>query len=403
MTGLVPESHRRLLRRSRWRIAVFGAFILTLGLTLLSAGAYAVVQKRMYIHLEETLVRAAHRARESGAPAGPVLLVDERGRWLGGLSPAEWTVEGRPGMRIVEDPVLGPLALLELGSAGGEPQAVATLAQREIRSANDFLRVLIAMTLVGGVIGLPIGYALAGLALRPISEAVRERSEFVALASHQLRTPLSVIRTSAELAKTGKGVSPDEALATILGQAERMETLAARLTALARAETKVEEGHGQGDLVDTAETVVAALAPAAAQAGVTLDVDAPRPVGTRLGTDELTDLLTPLVENAIRFSPRRGNVTVRVLPDGGNAIAEVADQGPGIAPEDLPHVSRPFFQGRRARGGFGLGLAIAQAIVDRHRGRLSIVSTPGHGTTVRVILPGLPQSASSTLTNSHKP
>jgi two-component system sensor histidine kinase TctE len=264
---------------------------------------------------------------------------------------------------------------------------VATLAQREIRSANEFLRALIVMTLVGGVIGLPIGYALSGIALRPVSEAVRERSAFVALASHQLRTPLSVIRISAELAKAGKGLSHDEALTTILEQTGRMEALAARLTALARAEARTEERRGRADLTDTAATVIAALGPAATHAGITLHLDAAGPVRTLLSADELTDVLTPLIENAVRFSPPGGTVTVRVLADRDKAIAEVVDQGPGIAPEDLPHVSRPFFQGRRARGGFGLGLAIVRAVVDRNRGRLSIESDPGRGTTVRVLLP----------------
>ena len=251
-----------------------------------------------------------------------------------------------------------------------------------------FLQVLIALTVTGGLLALPVGYALAGLALRPLDAAVRERSEFVALASHQLRTPLSVIRTAAELARAGRGVTPDEALRTTLEQTERMEALAARLTALAHAEAGSKVAAGRADLARAAEAVVAGLDPAARQGGVGLTLDAPGPAWALAEQDEAADVLTALVENAIRFSPRGRTVTVTVRAEDGRAIASVSDEGPGISPEDLPHVANPFYQGRNATGGYGLGLAIARAIVERRRGHLSITSPPGQGTVVRVTLPG---------------
>jgi signal transduction histidine kinase len=393
MNGLAPYLHRRLLRRSRWRVATLGALVVVVVLGVLSAGAYIVARNGMYARLYWRLERAAERIEGTSASLA-YLIIDERGHPLFKSSSPSGLNGGEQGFRIVSDPELGALAILRLRSSTGT-RVVATPAQEQLRAVAEFLRVLIALTVAGGIVALPVGYALAGLALQPLDEAVRERTEFVARASHQLRTPLSVIRTSAELARAGRGLSPDEALGTILQQAQRMETLAARLTSLARAEAGPKPRLAQVDLALVASKVLEELAPVAAQAAVTTQAEATNPVWISAEADEMSDLLTTIVENAIQFSPPGGKVVVRVRAQGAQAIAEVADEGPGISPKDLPHVMNPFFQGHEPRGGFGLGLAIARATAERHGGQLSITSAPGRGTTVRVTLPRLvsPQSS----------
>ncbi|HLW61448.1 MAG TPA: HAMP domain-containing sensor histidine kinase [bacterium] len=386
MKGLAPHVHLRLLRRSRWRVAVVGALVVGIILAWLSAGAYVVARKGVYAHLHERLERAVRRYGDPSLTPGS-LIVDERGRPLPDLAVTEGWETGGQGFRIVSTPQLGALAVLQLPTRGSGLRVVATPAQEELRALTMFLQVLIALTVTGGLLALPVGYALAGLALRPLDAAVRERSEFVALASHQLRTPLSVIRTAVELARAGRGVTRDEALITTLEQTERMEALAARLTALARAEAGSKASAERADLTRVAEAVVTGLNPAARQGGVGLALDAPGPIWAIVERDEVADVLTALVENAIRFSPRGGVVTVSIRANDARAIASVSDQGPGISPQDLPHVADAFYQGRNATGGHGLGLAIARAIVERRRGHLSIASSPGHGTVVRVTLP----------------
>lgn len=380
------SAHDRLVRRSRWRVALLGALVVAAVLAVLSAGAYLLARHSFYVALQDRLEDAARRAQLLPGNGG-TLVVDERGRPLAALPADSSPDHDRAGLfSLTHDPRWGNLAVLRL-SAGGPWEAVATPAQAQIDALADFLRLLAGLTIVSALAALPVGFVLAGRALSPLEAAVRERNEFVALASHQLRTPLSIIRTSAELARGSRALTPDEALARIVGQAERMEQLAGRLSALARAGTRDGTAPQGTDVVATARDVLHGLGPAAEAAGVELHLDSGGPVAARVDAAELTDALTAVLENAIRHSPRDGRVSVSVAADGRWARIAVADQGEGIAAEDLPHVTEPFFQGRGARGGHGLGLAIVRAVAERHGGRLDIRSAPENGTTVELTLP----------------
>jgi len=385
MSGRGPAwtpGHSRLVRRSRWRLAVVGALAVTVLLGVLSAAAYVLARQEIYGRLQGRLESAATHDADDIHP----LLVDERGQVLPGTVPAE--PAGTSAFRIMSDAELGALAVLRLPTAGDGSRLVATPAADSLQALREFLWLLVGLTLAGGLAALPTGYVFAGRALRPLEAAVRERSEFVARASHQLRTPLSIIRTSADLALTGRGLLPAEALQTVLDQTERMEALASRLNDLAYAEARPAAPRSAVDMADVVADVVRAVGPAADQRGVEIDASAAAgPAWVRAAADEAGDLLAAVVENAVKFSPMGGRVTVGIRADRGSQIVEVADQGPGIPSGELASVTEPFFQGRVAKGGHGLGLAIARAIAERRGGQLKIVSTPGEGTAVRIVLP----------------
>lgn len=378
--------HERLLRRSRWRVAILGALVVAGLLATLSTAAYLLARAALYNELSDRLEDAARDATlfPSASAGGGILFVDERGRPMARLSGTLHfeSVAGR--LDLASDTRVGPVAVLRL-PAGSPWTYVATPAQSQEGALLEFLRALVGLTLVGALTALPAGYILAAKALLPLEEAVQERSGFVALASHQLRTPLSVIRTSAELALAGQGLGADEALRTILGQAARMEGLAARLTLLARSGADGPPAVPATDVAAVAADVVSGLVPAARQAGGELRLVAPAAVWVRAGPDELSDLLAAVVENAVAYGG--GSAVVRIGQEGRHAVVEVADRGPGIAADDLPHVTEPFFQGRRVRGGHGLGLAIARSIAERRGGRLTVASEPGSGAVVRIVLP----------------
>ncbi len=388
MNALASTFHLRLLRSSRWRVAALGALVVTGVLGVMAAGAYLTLQSAIDARLYERLELAAMRFDVAGTHSF-YLVVDERGRPLLGLPQPEGWRASWEGFRIVSDPDVGAFAILHAPVPGGGMQVIATPCQEEMSVLHEVLRILAALTVTGGIVALPVGYALAGLALRPLDEAVRERSGFVALASHQLRTPLAVIKTAAELARAGRGVSPDEALATIAQQTARIEALAARLTALGRAEADTTPQDAPIDLGAAVRDVASGLAAAARHKAVAIHVDH-QPAWVRVDRDAASDMITAIVENAIQYSPTGGTVTARVRSRGGQATVEVEDHGPGIAPDELAMVTVPFYQGTRARGGYGLGLAIARSVAERHGGRLSIASTVGRGTTVRVTLPARP-------------
>jgi signal transduction histidine kinase len=382
--GLWPVAYARLARRSRWRVAFPVSLIVAGLLAVIAGGAYFLAERTAFDRLQHRLERLAVEARSVGEPGG-YLVFDERDHLLSTSPPAISDAGER--FQSVSDPVWGALAVLRLPMATVGPHIVAVPMRDEVRALAAIRRTLIGMTAAGALAALVAGYLLAVLALRPVDAAIRERHEFIALASHHLRTPLSIIRTSVELGRAGLGVTPEEALEMVVGQTQRMEALAARVTALAKAESSAQRAAG-ADVVAVAADVVASLHPAAAQAGLALHLEAPQSQWIRAEPAETDDMLTAVVENAIKFSPKGGTVMVRVHQERRHVVVEVSDQGPGIPPEDLPHVARPFVQGRSAHDGFGLGLAIARAVAERRGGRLLITSALRQGTTVRLVLPG---------------
>jgi signal transduction histidine kinase len=392
MSAPHPRAYQALLRRTRWRISVRGALLVAGVLAVLSAGAYALARSVVYGQIQERLEEAAHHLgsdREDALQVGGYLIV--RGTPAPSIPQAfhPHTDVDRRHFTFVRNTQFGTLAVLP-GARTTTGLAVAAPVQDDIEALKAFLRALIGLTAAAGLVALPAGYLLAGQALRPLDDAVRARTEFVALASHRLRTPLSIIRTSTELARAGQGLSAPEAMDIAIQQTGHLETLAQRLSDLTRAELAPGPRLQASDLGAAATALAGGLGAQAAQAGVDLTVAATPGVEVAAPGGDVTDLLTAVTENALRFAPRGGHVALRVSVAGRYGVAEVEDDGPGIHPDDLPHVTRPFFQGRRVRGGSGLGLAIAKAITDRVGGRIEIASTPGLGTRVRLLLPLAP-------------
>ena len=246
----------------------------------------------------------------------------------------------------------------------------------------------------------PIGSAsrLLRLVDRSAAQAAeRMRVDFVANASHELRTPLAAIIGFIETLEDANGPADAAVRARFLGimagEARRMQRLIEDLLALSRIEA--DRYRAPADVValaPLAEEVADAIRGGAmtspeiaiVQAGATLEV-----AGDRA---QLSQLLYNLIGNALKYGPFTGPVTVTIGGATGAMVAlAVTDRGEGIAPEHLPRLTERFYRvdtGRsRALGGTGLGLAIVKHIVERHRGRLEIASTPGAGTTVTVLLP----------------
>jgi two-component system phosphate regulon sensor histidine kinase PhoR len=247
----------------------------------------------------------------------------------------------------------------------------------------------------------------------------RMRADFVANVSHELRTPLSSLVGFIE---TLQGPARDDTearerfLSIMQEQAQRMARLIADLLSLSRIELNEHRPPlGEADLGPILGGLADALALKAAERRMTIRLGAPAPVAgveaytdfARLPTvqgerDELTQLFQNLIDNAIKYG--RPGTTVRVAcwreppeppgerPGGRPSLAvAVIDEGEGIAREHIPRLTERFYRVDKARsreiGGTGLGLAIVKHIVNRHRGRLEIESTPGVGSTFTVHLP----------------
>ncbi len=217
------------------------------------------------------------------------------------------------------------------------------------------------------------------------------RRELLADIAHELRTPLQAIRGSLEAMLDGLDPADEAHLQPVLDRTELMARLLDDLRTLSMAEAGVLAMHRETmDPRAVAQDAAGAFGSAASDGGVTLDVDVAADAPATIEADpvRVLEVLTNLLANAIRHTPRGGGVTVHVGHTAARGASfEVRDTGPGIAPEQLPNVFDRFVTSADA-GGTGLGLAIAKRLVEAHGGTIVASTPPEGGTSVRFEIPG---------------
>jgi signal transduction histidine kinase len=293
----------------------------------------------------------------------------------------------------------------ELLDGLGEDLAERALLDVERATATSTL-ILVAVLVGVGLVGSALAVAairvlrmLRGLeaaqrqATVALAAALQSKTDFVADASHELRTPLTVVRGNAEVAlASGPDDQHTPMLRDIVSESERMTRLVEDLLFLARSDSgaaiveprPVELEPWLADISARAEVLCR-------ERGVRLSVTL-RAVGEgRLDPDRIAQAVLILVDNAAKFSPTGAAVDLSTRVSGDTLILAVADRGPGIPAELLPHVFDRFRRGDRARGrkqaGAGLGLSIAQAIVVSHGGIIVPAARPGGGLQMTLRLP----------------
>jgi two-component system, OmpR family, sensor kinase len=229
---------------------------------------------------------------------------------------------------------------------------------------------------------------------------------FTADASHELKTPLTVLRAGVERAITTPNL-PQETLAVLeetLQEIKRMTELVDALLTLARADEGIAPLHREPvDLRDIVHEVQETGELLAEEAGVTMEVATPaEPMVVSVDASRIRQLILNLVTNAVKYTPAGGSVRMQLGAGNGRVALSVADTGIGIAPGDLPHIFDRFWRADSARTrtgerpGAGLGLAICKWIAEAHGGQIDVVSRPGRGTTFTVTLPrDLPSASPS--------
>lgn len=254
------------------------------------------------------------------------------------------------------------------------------------------LALIVADVAVIALVGAA-AWVLASRTLRPISEAHARQRQFVADASHEMRTPLAAIRASAEgaLAAPGSVADLNQALAVVVESADKLSRLTNDLLLLARADELPSERHAPPvDLsVVVAETLdaFAVAHEGLPRARTTLGED----LVVAADPDEIGRIVANLLDNAYRYgsgATRPPRIVTR--PVERDAVVEVGDDGPGLAAADLERVFEPFARLHADAGtpeGSGLGLAIARSLAIRNGGDLTVTSRPGRGSTFRLSLP----------------
>ncbi|HUL73168.1 MAG TPA: ATP-binding protein [Vicinamibacterales bacterium] len=233
--------------------------------------------------------------------------------------------------------------------------------------------------------------------LARMQAGVADLTRLTAEASHELRTPVSLVRTTAEVALAQPRSADEyrEALSDVLGHAERMSSLVGDLLALARADAGVESGETVPvDLAEVVRDAARHFEAAATQRSLSLTVSAPAPVVVPGDPESLRRLLVILLDNAVKYTPSGGRVDVRLGAADGAAVIHVTDTGIGVDPAERARVFDRFYRGaaarQRAADGSGLGLSIAKTIVERLRGTIALAAGPsGRGCDVVVRLPAV--------------
>lgn len=225
-----------------------------------------------------------------------------------------------------------------------------------------------------------------------LQAADEQRRSLLSDVTHELRTPLTVIQGNVEGMLDGI-YAPDQAhLRLVLEETQVLSRLVEDLRTLALSESgALVLRREPTDLAELIRDTTAAFRTQADAAGLMIGTDAsPDMPLLSLDPARIRQVLLNLLANAVRYTPSGGNIRVRckltTSAGDGSVLIEVEDTGPGIAPEDLPHVFDRFYKARDS-GGMGLGLSIARSLVEAHGGAITALSPIGQGTTMRVILP----------------
>ncbi|ACO34674.1 MULTISPECIES: HAMP domain-containing sensor histidine kinase [Acidobacterium] len=226
-----------------------------------------------------------------------------------------------------------------------------------------------------------------------LDEGFRQQQIFLHNAAHELKTAVTIVKSSLQLLASRPRSSEDyhAGLNLCLADCGRMEELVQSMLLLARLEQPALRAQTVCNITEAALAAAAQFERMAQSGQIELHAETDDPAWVPVDAEAAATLLSNLVVNALQHTPPARNVWIRVQTQPGNVRLQIEDQGEGIPPEDLPHVFERFYRGDRSRsratGGTGLGLAICKAIVESCGGSIAIRSQPGKGTCVDVLLP----------------
>lgn len=253
---------------------------------------------------------------------------------------------------------------------------------------------LIVVNVVLVFISAGVGYLLAGKSLKPVKEMVDEQSRFVSDASHELRAPITAIRTELEVASMNDHISEDaqKILKSNLEEIIHLQDLANDLLELNCYEEQEYSAHfTKNSLLDVSEQAISNVIPLAKEKHITIDNQF-QDINVLGDKSSLVRLLTILLENAVKYSGNDKTISLNSEIHKGQVLLRLTDQGIGISDKDKRHIFDRFFRADQSRSrhsvsGYGLGLAIAKLIIQKHSGQILVESTPGKGSTFIISLP----------------
>ena len=274
-------------------------------------------------------------------------------------------------------------------SSGSETKLIVLDARLDFLSASNTLRSTILIAALACALLSVLAWLLIRRMVEPVKDAFTRQKQFVSDASHELKTPLAVISANAEVLETEIG--ENEYLGYIRSEVKRTDSLVQSLLALARMDRN--EGGTEMKTFDLSRALLDVTLPFEStvyEAGKTLETEIPDGIDC-CGNEEMIKQLTViLLSNALKYSNEGGRIRISLNPRGKQREISVFNTGEAIPPEDQEKIFDRFWRGDpahgRETGGHGLGLAIARSIVDTHRGKITVESREGEGTTFTVLL-----------------
>ena len=426
MSPLPHPGTARSLAQLRLRLTLWYGGVFTLILVLLGAGIFLAVRHQLARQVDVSLraataalqraarIREVERAHATGPvmdavaelhiPDRELYLLDGDGGPITppGVAPAGFYAARRA---TPETPVDldfdapgGQEVRLHaerfIGGAGVPYLAVAVADRLELEDRYaSLIEVFAAAALVALLLVAGGGYVLVRQSTAPVERSMEQMRRFMADAAHELRTPVTLLRTRADVALGQERAAERDAetLRAVGREAERIGVIVGDLLTLARADAGERPAVREAVyLDDQAADAVESIRALAQRAGVALEVGTFEEALVTGDPVLVRRLLLILLENAVKFTPAGGRVRLDVSAADGLRSVVISDTGAGIPPAELPHVFERFFRGesaRRGSEGAGLGLAIARWIADLHGARIDIRSAPEGGTRVAVSFP----------------
>ncbi len=352
------------------------------------AGHAALAAANAYLFRNVEVGRRQLEAILASTP-DPILVTDAQNRILL-INPAAEVLGlsvGRDEGQAI-DQVVEEQALLNLFSASSQEKQSAEIILPDGRTYLATASSVLAD-------GHPVGRVCILRDVTHFKELDSMKSEFVATVSHDLRSPLTLMRGYATMLEMVGELNEQQRgyVRKIISGVENMSRLVNNLLDLGRIEIGVGLQLENVPVLDIVERVTGALKLQAEQKEIRLDIELARDLPARVEADQalLHQAVFNLVENAIKYTPSGGRVVLRLHRQEEFLVFEVQDNGIGIAPEDLPHLFEKFFRGRqreaRTQHGTGLGLAIVRSIAERHGGRVWVESKLGEGSTFYLQIP----------------
>lgn len=265
-------------------------------------------------------------------------------------------------------------------------------ALSEVRGKTLDILILINLVILAGAGTL--GYYFAGRTLKPIEIMTKQQKRFISDAAHELKTPLTAIKTELEVTARDKNLDVEQSKLTFTSAVEEIDKLSNFINKLLK-KSKYQNGEATEVksfvIKQKLETLVSKYKSLADKTDQKIIISGDE---IKIITDEsaFDELFTNLLDNAIKYNKHGETINIKVYKKGKDVEISIEDHGIGISEEDMKHIFEPFYRANKSRSkneyeGFGLGLAITKEIVDKLKGKISVKSEVDEGTIFTVILP----------------